>query len=98
MRVFVSLPMGDKSVEEIRRDQISMARIAIPPGTGYEVVDTLLEVPKDCKNPGVWYIAESLKLMADADLVVIDKYWRKYNGCRVEHIVANLYDIPVVEV
>ena len=98
MKVFVSLPMGDKSDEEIRRDQISMARIAVPPGVEYEVIDTLLEAPEDCKNPGVWYIAESLKLMVDADLVVIDKYWRNYNGCRVEHMVASLYGIPVVEV
>lgn len=44
----------------------------------------------------LWYLGRSLELMSSADIVYFAKGWKKYRGCRVEHLVAHEYDIKIM--
>lgn len=61
-----------------------------------EIIDSYIEgnVPK-CSNESVWYLGQSICMLADADLLVVAKGWNEANGCRIEYEVAKTYGIPV---
>lgn len=44
----------------------------------------------------LWYLGRSLELMSSADIVYFAKGWKKYRGCRVEHLAAYEYDIKIM--
>lgn len=47
-------------------------------------------------NKGLLYLGESLKLMAQADLVYFCKGWEKARGCVIEQQAAKSYGIECV--
>ena len=62
-----------------------------------EVLDTFFEdAPADAKP--LWYLGESLKYLASADLAVFARDWACERGCRIEHASAEEYGIPMMEV
>ena len=97
-KLFVSQPMNGKSSDEILKERkylIAMAETY--PGETLEVLDTFFEdAPADAKP--LWYLGESLKYLASADLAVFARDWACERGCRIEHAAAEEYGIPVMEV
>ncbi len=93
MKLFISQPMNDKSDEEIlseRNAAIARFRQMSPLHPDVEVIDSFFkESPHDAKP--LWYIGESIKCMADADVVYFCKDWHKYRGCTIEHECAVRY-------
>ena len=59
-----------------------------------EIIDSVLKAEN---KPSLWYLGESIKLMADADLVVFAPGWEKGRGCIIEHECASKYGIPILE-
>ena len=45
----------------------------------------------------LWYLGESLKLLATADVAYFAKGWEKARGCKIEHTCAVEYGIPTIE-
>lgn len=77
-KLFVSVPMKGRTEEEIKASIQKMKKIAeIYEGEELELIDSYIEdnPPKD-NNEAVWYLGESLKKLAQADVFVgIDDVW-----------------------
>lgn len=96
-KLFVSVPTKGRTEEEIKTSIQKMKKIAeIYEGEELELIDSYIEdnPPKDSKE-AVWYLGESLKKLAQADVFIgIDDTW-DWNRCYIEMETANRYGIKV---
>jgi hypothetical protein len=94
-KLFVSVPMKGRTEEEIKASIQKMKKIAeIYEGEELELIDSYIEdnPPKDSKE-AVWYLGESLKKLAQADVFIgINDAWG-WNECYIENDVASRYGI-----
>lgn len=94
-KLFVSVPMKGRTEQEIKASIQKMKKIAeIYEGEELELIDSYIEdnPPKDSKE-AVWYLGESLKKLAQADVFIgINDAW-DWNGCYIENDVASRYGI-----
>lgn len=109
LNVFISQPMNGR-IEDIlneRKGVIQVLGIVNPYKKTWEihVIDHYpdyaeKDVPdyvEELREPGLWYLGERIKSMADADFVVaIGTNWWQTPGCLVEKNAAEAYDIPIV--
>jgi hypothetical protein len=59
-----------------------------------EHIDTVLAMDDiDVNNERVYMLGRSIKLMAQADIVIFSSRYKKGKGCLVEEMVAKLYGI-----
>lgn len=94
-KLFVSVPMKGRKEEEIKASIQKMKKIAeIYEGEELELIDSYIEdnPPKDSKE-AVWYLGESLKKLAQADVFmgICESY--DWDGCCIERETAERYDI-----
>lgn len=94
-KLFVSMPMKGRTEEEIKKSIQKMKKIAeIYEGEELELIDSYIEdnPPKDSKE-AVWYLGESLKKLAQADVFmgICESY--DWSGCYIERKTAERYDI-----
>ena len=94
-KLFVSVPMKGRTEEEIRKTIDKMKKIAeIYEGEELELIDSYIEDnPPKNNNEAVWYLGESLKKLAQADVFIgiCESYdWR---GCQIERETAEKYGI-----
>lgn len=94
-KLFVSVPMKGRTEEEIRKTIDKMKKIAeIFEGEELELIDSYIEdnPPKDSKE-AVWYLGESIKKLAKADVFmgICESY--DWNGCCIEREAAEKYGI-----
>ena len=94
-KLFVRVPMKGRTEEEIRKTIDKMKKIAeIFEGEELELIDSYIEdnPPKD-NNQAIWFLGESLKKLAQADVFIgISDSW-DWNGCQIESDVASRYGI-----
>lgn len=94
-KLFVSAPMKGRTEQEIKASIQKMKKIAeIYEGEELELIDSYIEdnPPKDSKE-AVWYLGESLKKLAQADVFIgIDEAY-DWNGCYIERDTAQRYGI-----
>lgn len=95
INIFISQPMGGMTEEEIklrRRATVFCPKLVkLEP---YHRIDTIFKV--DPNIDPIIYLGESIKKMADADVVFFAKGWQMYRGCRVEHEVALAYGKEII--
>lgn len=94
-KLFVSVPMRDRIEEEIKASIQKMKKIAeIYEGEELELIDSYIEdnPPKDSKE-AVWYLGESLKKLAQADVFIGICESYDWNGCCIERETAEKYGI-----
>lgn len=94
-KLFVSVPMKGRTEEEIKTSIQKMKKIAeIYEGEELELIDSYIEdnPPKDSKE-AVWYLGESLKKLAQADIFVGINEAYDWNGCYIERDTAQRYGI-----
>ena len=94
-KLFVSVPMKGRTEEEIKESIQKMKKIAeIYEGEELELIDSYIEdnPPKDSKET-VWYLGESLKKLAQADVFmgICESY--DWDGCCIERETAESYGI-----
>ena len=97
IKLFISQPMNGRTEEEIlieREIAIREARQQFPDdwdedGNEVEVLDSIFDF-KEGTHPLV-YLGESIKLMAEADIVFFGKGWQDARGCVIEHECAKKY-------
>lgn len=96
-KLFVSVPMRGRTEEEIKASIQKMKKIAeIYEGEELELIDSYIEdnPPKDNKE-AVWYLGESLKKLAQADVFIgINDAW-DWNGCYIEIETSKRYGIKI---
>lgn len=94
-KLFVSVPMKGRTEKEIKASIQKMKKIAeIYEGEELELIDSYIEdnPPKDSKE-AVWYLGESLKKLAQADVFMGICEIYDWNGCCIEMETANKYGI-----
>ena len=94
-KLFVSVPMKGRTEEEIKASIQKMKKIAeIYEGEELELIDSYIEdnPPKDSKE-AVWYLGESLKKLAQADVFmgICESY--DWKGCYIERETTEKYGI-----
>lgn len=96
-KLFVSVPMKGRTEEEIKASIQKMKKIAeIYEGEELELIDSYIEdnPPKGSKE-AVWYLGESLKKLAQADVFIgIDEAY-DWNDCCIEKDTAYRYGIKM---
>lgn len=96
-KLFVSVPMKGRTEEEIKARVQKMKKIAeIYEGEELELIDSYIEdnPPKDSKE-AIWYLGESLKKLARADVFMGICENFDWNGCYIERETAQRYGIKV---
>lgn len=95
MKIFISSVMNGKTEDQIimEREEI-INLLSTAEDEEVEIIDSVLKAEN---KPSLWYLGESIKLMADADLVVFAPGWEKGRGCIIEHECASKYGIPILE-
>ena len=87
--------MKGRTEEEIKASIQKMKKIAeIYEGEELELIDSYIEdnPPKDSKE-AVWYLGESLKKLAQADVFIGICESYDWNGCCIERETADKYGI-----
>lgn len=95
-KLFISQPMRGKTDEEIiatREKAIRMAERRI--GEPVEVIDSFFKGAPVNTKP-LWYLGESLKLLAEADVAFFAKGWYEARGCKIERVCTIEYGIETV--
>lgn len=96
-KIFVSQPMRGKTDEEIiaaRSNALQTAKDAIDEEV--QLINSFFEDAPVGENP-LWYLGESIKLLAGADAAVFAKGWETARGCRIERMCAREYGIHTIE-
>ena len=94
-KLFVSVPMKGRTEEEIKASIQKMKKSAeIYEGEELELIDSYIEdnPPKDSKE-AIWYLGESLKKLAQADVFIGICESYDWNGCCIERETADKYGI-----
>lgn len=90
LKLFISLPMNGLSEDKIKSNMIeAKAEAERIMGQPMELLDTLFDF-REGTHPLV-YLGESLKKMAEANVVYFHLGWKQARGCFVEHIAAVKY-------
>ena len=96
-KVFISQPMKGKTNEVIKKEReviIDKIKEALE-GEPFEIMDTVFE-DFDGATP-LKFLAKSLMVMADADLVYFANGWRNARGCRIEKQCAVAYGLNIIK-
>ena len=97
MNVFVSVPMSGRTHDDIFRDQqeaVDYIRRLFPDDVVKLINPHSNNVAINNGNPIKW-LGESIKMMADANLVVFTGEWWTHHGCVVERKITTEYRLPV---
>ena len=98
-KVFISLPLANKSVKSVREawnSAIEQVRDYL--NEPFEVIQSLLvnNPPKEIKSASLWYLGYSLQKLAEADIAYFSRGWQTAQGCKIEYEAAWEYDIDVL--
>lgn len=97
-KLFISQPMRGKTDEEILRErEEAIAKVKDLLREDVEVIDSYFKDynPNEGCIP-LKYLAKSLELLADADVVYFAKGWIEARGCVAEHHCVLVYEIPYI--
>ena len=100
LKLFISQPMnGLTDYEILQKRKEAKEYVENIMGEEVEEIDSFFtKDPEDeeIKKPSLWYLGESIKLMAKADCVFFAKDWYRYRGCRIEHACADQYGLKKI--
>lgn len=95
MKIFISQPMRGKTDAEILAERERAIKAAKAKwGDDVEALESFFRVAPAKAKP-MWFLGESLKVMADADAIILCKGWSEARGCKVEIATADAYKLPV---
>lgn len=94
MKIYISQPMFNKTEEEIlkaRNDIVKKFETAI-------LIDSIIkDEPPIGVNIPLWYFANSITKMSEADTIVLIGDWKNYRGCRLEYEIAKQYGLNIID-
>ena len=95
-KLFISCPMKGRTETDIRQSMEKMHKIAEAVfGEELEVIPSYIEDhPPESADVAVWYLGESIKMMADADYFIgVYDSADEFSGCAIEREVSKRYGI-----
>lgn len=90
MKLFISQPMRGKTPEQIKKERDLITSLF----SDVEIINSYFENNK-YEDPLVC-LGESIKLLAEADIVYFCNDWDQYNGCYIEHECAKRYGKKII--
>ena len=104
MKIFISIPQYGRSDKEVNIEKLKLFSIIRNnltlncPDLDVELVDTYIQEdsPVGGNKAGVWYLGESIKLLAQSDAVYFADYWETARGCQIERMVCEKYGIKIL--
>lgn len=95
MKVFISQPMSGLTKEEVLLQRGIAEDWLKAKYKNVEILDSYFEDKKPDKivYSGVYWLGQSLELMAEADMVAFIPGWDKARGCKLEYEVAKEYGL-----
>jgi hypothetical protein len=102
MKIFLSVPMKNKTKQEIEKTIEFMKDKAIEKFgySGIEFINTIVEEkpPYSTNNEAIWYLGKSIELLAQCSVIICFKDLSPiYNGCIIEKEIGKRYGLQVVE-
>ena len=96
MKVFISQPMKCRTEEEILNERNKAIELLKSNNSNIEILDSYFEDynPQTGSIP-LKYLAKSIELLADADLLLCIGDWKNARGCKIEHECAKQYGIQI---
>lgn len=103
MKVMISQPMKGRTEEQIKETRA--AAIAYIEEQGHEFVDSYFEdewakpenmTARGVVNIPVAFLSKSIERMANCDAVLFCPGWGAMRGCRIEHQIAQDYDMALL--
>lgn len=92
MKVMISQPMKGLSVEQIKKNREEVVKKL--ERIGLEVVDTVIaETPPKSSHEALWFLAKSLEIMSQCDIVYFMRGWQENRGCMIEYSCAHNYGL-----
>lgn len=105
MKVFISQLMKEKTDDEIlkTRDYLREKITKELKSRGIkevEFIDTMKHdaVPETCQNIPVWFLADSIRKLSEADYAYFEPGWVAARGCKIEHRICLDYNIPILKI
>lgn len=87
----------DEEIKKIREEYTEQARAIFCPAD-VMIINNIDHDIKDVECPQrKHYLAESIRQMVRADVVIFCPGWEDAAGCKVEHLLCFEYDIPCLE-
>ena len=101
-KVFISVPMKDRTKENIEKsiEKIKQyAKLVIDDELEFVNTEVQEEAPYETQKQAVWYLGKSLEILSTCDIIMVpSKYgWYSFNGCEIEKEVSEKYGICVIE-
>ena len=98
-KLFISMPMRGLTNEEIKKKMLENKKLVEEIlGENLYLIDSVFDANLGRSiNIPVWYLGDSLKKLAQADIVFFADGWKDARGCKIEHEVAVQYSIPMIE-
>ena len=111
MKIFISLPMSGYSDEDIqnRLSKIS-SELKEKFGNKIELIDNFnyigfnsineaaIRIGNDTINASIWYLGRAIQLLSKVDAIYFAPGWENAKGCRIEHAVAESYNIKIIDI
>lgn len=96
MKIFISMPMKSKSTEQVRKEMDNVFKYIKEKLPNAELIDTVIDwadknIAVKWDDIAIWYLAKSLELMVQADLVFFVDWYKDYRWCNAERFIAEKY-------
>ena len=97
MKVFISQPMRGKTSEEILNERNRAIDALKDYDCDLEIIDSYFKDynPENGCIP-LKYLAKSIELLADADVLLCVGDWESARGCKIEYECAKQYGIKII--
>lgn len=99
-KVFISVPMKDRTKENIEKSIKKMKIIAVTYlEEEVEFVNTIVEEkpPYNNSNEAIWYLGKSIEILSQCDVLVTLNNCYNFKGCRIEKDIAIYYGLNIIE-
>lgn len=100
MKVFISQPMRGKTDQqiyderwEVIKEIVSVSKKELFPNETIHILNTVFDFAPGT-HPLI-YLAESIRVLSEADKLVMMPGWELARGCVIEHECAVRYGIPI---
>lgn len=100
MKLFISQPMKGKTkieIEEVRAQAFKEVKEMFPREKMVLIDSIIKQDPPNDVNRDIWYLGQSILLLAKADVAYFAKGWRDAKGCIEENLCASSYNLITIE-
>lgn len=87
LKIYLSQPMMGKTKEQILEEREPYMKMY--GGDDCEFINNVFDI--DVNKDPLYYLAKSIELLVDADIVYLLPGWDKARGCKIEYNIALKY-------